>query len=106
VTHPIGDDAALPDPAAGPVRGVVGSDGRRDPATGAGITLFGIFLMGTGGATDAHYLFDAGAATAVIGAMIYVLFVALTALKMRRGTPAPATGAAPSGDSAPPAELP
>jgi hypothetical protein len=56
-----------------------------DPAIGAGITLLGIFLMGTGGARDAHYVFDAGVVTGVLGAAIFVLFVALSAMKQRRG---------------------
>jgi energy-converting hydrogenase Eha subunit A len=55
-----------------------------DPAIGAGITLLGIFLMGTGGARDAHYVFDAGVVTGVLGAALFVLFVALSAMKQRR----------------------
>jgi hypothetical protein len=55
-----------------------------DPVIGAGITLLGIFLMGTGGARDAHYVFDVGVATAVLGAATFVLCVALSALKLRR----------------------
>jgi hypothetical protein len=55
-----------------------------DPVIGAGITLLGIFLMGTGGAWDAHYLFDVGVAVAVLGAATFVLCVALSALKQRR----------------------
>jgi hypothetical protein len=55
-----------------------------DPVFGAGITLLGIFLMGTGGARDAHYVFDVGVATAVLGAVMFVLCVALSALKQRR----------------------
>ena len=55
-----------------------------DPAIGAGITLLGIFLMGTGGARDAHYVFDFGVVTAVLGAATFVLFVALSAMKQRR----------------------
>lgn len=51
---------------------------------GAGITLLGIFLMGTGGARDAHYLFDVGVAAAVLGALTFVLSVALSALKQHR----------------------
>ena len=62
-----------------------------DPVIGAGMALFGIFLMGTGGARDAHYLFDVGVAIAVIGAVVFVLFVALSALKQRlaQGEPSP-----------------
>ena len=57
---------------------------RPDPAIGAGIALLGIFLMGTGGARDAHFVFDAGVATAVIGAATFVLSVALSAMRQRR----------------------
>ena len=55
-----------------------------DPVIGAGVTLFGIFLMGMGGARDAHYVFDVGVLTAVLGAGTFVLFVALSAMKQRR----------------------
>jgi hypothetical protein len=55
-----------------------------DPVIGAGIALLGIFLMGTGGSADAHYVFDVGVLTATVGAVVFVLFVALSALKQRR----------------------
>ncbi len=53
-----------------------------DPVIGAGITLLGIFLMGTGGATDAHYVFDVGVLIALIGAGTFVAFVTLSAMRM------------------------
>jgi hypothetical protein len=59
-----------------------------DPAIGAGITLLGIFLMGAGGARDAHYVFDVGVLTGVVGAGLFVLFVALSAMR-RNGTGSP-----------------
>lgn len=55
-----------------------------DPVIGAGIALLGIFLMGVGGARDAHFLFNAGVGIAVIGAIVFVLFVTVSALKLRR----------------------
>jgi hypothetical protein len=54
-----------------------------DPVTGAGLALFGIFVMGLGGASDLHYVFNAGMFIAVGGAVVFVLFVALTAMKQR-----------------------
>ena len=59
-------------------------DAGPDPVIGAGIALLGIFLMGTGGARDAHYEVDVGVDMAVVGAVVFVLFVALSALKQRR----------------------
>jgi hypothetical protein len=64
------------------------SDGP-DPVIGAGIALFGIFVMGLAGARNMHFVFDAGMATAVAGAVIFVLFVALSAMKQRRTESAP-----------------
>ena len=55
-----------------------------DPAIPAGIALLGIFVMGVGGASDAHYAFNAGVGLATLGAAVFVLFVALTALRQRR----------------------
>lgn len=66
-----------------------GSDGGPDPVIGAGVTLLGIFLMGTGGARDAHYVFDLGVLTALLGAGTFVLFVALSAMGQK---PAPKGG--------------
>jgi energy-converting hydrogenase Eha subunit A len=60
-----------------------------DPVIGAGITFLGIFLMGTGGASDTHYLFDVGVLVALVGAATFVLFVTLSALRMSRGTRPP-----------------
>ncbi len=60
------------------------SDAGPDPVIGAGIALLGIFLMGVGGAQNAHYLFNFGVLVAVLGAVLFVLFVAVTALKQRR----------------------
>ncbi|HVK63396.1 MAG TPA: hypothetical protein VM694_02920 [Polyangium sp.] len=54
-----------------------------DPVIGAGLALFGIFVMGLGGARDLHYVFNAGMFIAVGGAVTFVLFVALTAMKQR-----------------------
>jgi hypothetical protein len=79
VTHSIGDEVH-------PVKGSETAPARDvgpDPVVGAGISLLGIFLMGTGGASDSHYLFDAGVGIAVLGAGIFVLFVTLSALKQR-----------------------
>ncbi|WP_437501516.1 hypothetical protein [Sorangium sp. So ce1099] len=66
-----------------------------DPVVGAGIALLGIFLMGVGGAQGAHYLFNFGVLVAVLGAVLFVLFVTLTALKQRRASRAasPESGA-------------
>ena len=50
--------------------------------------------MATGGARDAHYMFDVGVVLAVVGAVVFVLFVTLSALKQRRAlaeTEAPPT---------------
>lgn len=55
-----------------------------DPVIGAGMTLAGIFLMGVAGAANAHYAFDVGTLVACVGAVVFVLFVALSALKQRK----------------------
>jgi hypothetical protein len=81
VTDSIGDHGNGAEPLHDP------KDGRAegpDPAIGAGITLLGIFLMGTGGARDAHYVFDVGVVTGVVGAGLFVLFVALSVMRGKR----------------------
>jgi hypothetical protein len=54
-----------------------------DPVIGAGLVLFGIFVMGLAGSRDWHYVFNAGTLVAIIGAAVFVLFVALSAIKQR-----------------------
>lgn len=91
MTHSIGDEhpggAGLGGGTASEARDAAEPEQQRDvgpdPVVGAGISLAGIFLMGTGGASDSHYVFDAGVAIAVLGAGIFVLFVTLSALKQR-----------------------
>lgn len=55
-----------------------------DPVIGAGLTLAGIFVMGVAGAANAHYAFNVGTLMACVGAVVFVLFVALSALKQRK----------------------
>ena len=57
-----------------------------DPVIGAGLTLLGIFIMGVAGAAQAHYAFNLGTLVACVGAVVFVLFVALSALKQRKAT--------------------
>ncbi len=57
-----------------------------DPVIGAGMTLLGIFIMGVAGAAQAHYAFNLGTLVACVGAVVFVLFVALSALKQRKAT--------------------
>lgn len=54
-----------------------------DPVIGAGLVLFGIFVMGLAGSRDWHYVFNAGTLVAIVGAAVFVLFVALSAMKQR-----------------------
>jgi heme/copper-type cytochrome/quinol oxidase subunit 1 len=44
--------------------------------------------MGVAGASDAHYVFNVGTLVACIGAVVFVLFVALSALKQRKNATA------------------
>ncbi len=81
MTHNIGDDRI-------DLHGDAAERGP-DPVVGAGITLFGIFLMGTGGASDAHYVFDFGVLVALVGAVTFVVCVTLSALRQRRAREAP-----------------
>lgn len=55
-----------------------------DPVIGAGIALLGIFTMGMGGSHDLHYVFDIGVLLAIAGAGVFVLFIALSAMKQRK----------------------
>lgn len=61
-----------------------GPDSAPDPVIGAAMTLLGIFIMGVAGAANAHYAFNVGTLVACVGAAVFVLFVALSALKQRK----------------------
>lgn len=74
-----GGGGSHPD-VGGPMRSQAPSP---DPVIGAGLTLLGIFIMGVAGAAGAHYAFNLGTLVACIGAVVFVLFVALSALKQR-----------------------
>ena len=52
-----------------------------DPVIGAGMVLFSIFVMGLGGSRGWHFVFNAGTLVAIIGAAVFVLIVALSAVK-------------------------
>lgn len=80
MTDSIGDQSGQQ--AGGGAPGVADKSGP-DPVIGAGVALLGILLMGLGGARDAHYVFDVGVLTAVLGAGTFVLFVALSAMKQK-----------------------
>ena len=53
---------------------------------GAGLSLLGIFVMGVAGAAQAHYAFNVGTLMACVGAVVFVLFVALSALRPPKAT--------------------
>jgi hypothetical protein len=89
VTYPTSDEAGDPGREALSAGPSPQEDVGPDPVIGAGVTLLGIFLMGVGGAWDAHYLFDFGVLIAVLGAILFVLFVTVTALKQRQAREEP-----------------
>ncbi|MFO0550843.1 MAG: hypothetical protein U0271_20810 [Polyangiaceae bacterium] len=55
--------------------------GGLDPVIGLGLIILGVLVMGIAGASTQHYLFNAGTAIALLGAMIFVVAVALSALR-------------------------
>ena len=54
-----------------------------DPVVGVGMVIVGILIMGIGGAATAHYLFNLGSVIAVLGAVLFVGFVALSTYRQR-----------------------
>jgi hypothetical protein len=49
-----------------------------DPIVGVGLVIVGILIMGISGAATAHYVFNFGSLIAMIGAVLFVTFVALS----------------------------
>lgn len=55
-----------------------------DPVVGAGLTLLGIMAMGITGAAGQHYLFNASTGVAILGAVLFVASVTITAYRQDR----------------------
>lgn len=49
-----------------------------DPSIGIGFFVVGLIVMATGGATTHHYLFNAGEGMVLLGAVIFLVSVAVT----------------------------
>jgi len=53
--------------------------GRRpDPSVGVGVFVVGLIIMAIGGATTEHYVFNAGEGLLLLGAVIFLVSVAIT----------------------------
>ncbi len=76
-------DKPKPEETSGPHEITPAPNEGPDPVIGAGVALLGIFVMGLAGSRDWHYVFNAGTFVAIAGAAIFVLFVALSAMKQR-----------------------
>jgi hypothetical protein len=59
------------------------SDGP-DPIVGVGLVIVGILIMGISGAATAHYLFNFGSGIAMLGAVLFVTFVALSTYRKNK----------------------
>lgn len=62
------------------------SDGP-DPIVGVGLVIVGILMMGISGAATAHYLFNFGSLIAMVGAVLFVTFVALSSWRKNKEAP-------------------
>jgi hypothetical protein len=68
-------DAATPEPAQ--------ADVGPDPLWGAASAFLGFFVMAFGGATDRHYVFNAGSALMLLGAFAFMLQLGVTSYRQR-----------------------
>lgn len=55
-----------------------------DPVIGIGLVILGVLVMGVAGASTLHYVFNVGTAIAIVGAIVFVVSVALSSLKDRK----------------------
>ncbi|MBK6519079.1 MAG: hypothetical protein IPM79_38700 [Polyangiaceae bacterium] len=55
-----------------------------DPVVGIGLVILGVLVMGIAGASTLHYVFNIGTAIAIVGAIVFVVSVALSSLKDRK----------------------
>ncbi|HHH28191.1 MAG TPA: hypothetical protein ENK57_07580 [Polyangiaceae bacterium] len=52
-----------------------------DPVWGVGLFVVGLLVMGVGGAMTWHYVFNVGEAILLLGAVVFLLFVAISSQK-------------------------
>lgn len=57
------------------------SDRGPDPVWGVGLFAIGLLVMATGGAMTWHYVFNVGEAVLLLGAVVFLLFVAISSQK-------------------------
>lgn len=57
-----------------------------DPIVGVGLVIVGILIMGISGAATAHYLFNFGSVIAMVGAVLFVTFVALSTYRKSKAS--------------------
>ena len=50
-----------------------------DPVVGVGVFVVGLFVMAVGGAANWHYVFNAGEGVLLLGAVMFLASVAITA---------------------------
>jgi len=58
-----------------------------DPVIGIGLVILGVLVMGVAGAATLHYLFNIGTAIAIVGAIVFIVCVAMSSLKDRKLRP-------------------
>ncbi len=58
-----------------------------DPVIGIGLVVLGVLIMGIGGAATLHYVFNAGTAITIVGALVFVISVAMSSLGDRKLRP-------------------
>lgn len=53
-----------------------------DPSLGVGLFVVGLLVMAAGGATTQHYVFNAGEGLVLLGAVIFLVSVAITSYRI------------------------
>ncbi|NUP09522.1 MAG: hypothetical protein HOW73_26050 [Polyangiaceae bacterium] len=60
------------------------NDDAPDPVIGIGLVILGVLVMGIAGAATLHYVFNIGTAIAIVGAIVFLVCVAMSSLKERK----------------------
>lgn len=55
-----------------------------DPVIGIGLVILGVLVMGVAGAATLHYVFNIGTAIAIVGAIVFLVCVAMSSLSERK----------------------
>lgn len=70
-----------PLPSSGPEFSTESDPSGPDPIYGLGMVVIGVLIMGVAGAATLHFVFNAGTALTILGALVFVSSLAISSMR-------------------------